>query len=428
MKFMPTFALRYGKTQIPFLYDETQFEILGGEEQTAPLTDAGIGAQLDNPIASKPLEEIVGEGESVLIVVPDATRQTACGQIVNLLVRRLIAGGTMPFNIRIIFATGIHRKVTTDEKRDLLTPFIFQRIKTLDHASKDLMQIAGLDSKQFARLGEIGGAPVELNRALTEHDHVIIIGGVTFHYFAGFTGGRKLICPGLASAATISATHALAFDCETKSRRAGVGTGILDGNAVHEAFMEAASQINPAFSINAITNDKGEATAVFCGDWHKAHRAACEFYASNHTIEIAEKRDLVIVSCGGAPFDLNMIQAQKALEMASLACNDGGTIVFLAECPDGLGRHDFLNWFEAENSAALAENLCAAYQVNGQTAWSLLRKAERFRIQIITALPENETRPMRLYKARSLEEILNGLDKKAKGYVLPFGAKFLIRD
>jgi len=421
---MPEIKLRYGKSQIPFSFEENRFEILGSEKHRPPLTDAEIGARFDNPIASKPLEEIVGTGESVLLVVPDATRQTASGQIVNLLVRRLIAGGTMPFNINIIFATGIHRKVTTDEKRELLTPFIFQRIKTLDHTAKDLMQIAGLGSNQFVNFGETGGAPVELNRALIEHDRVIIVGGVTFHYFAGFTGGRKLICPGLASEKTISATHRLAFDFETKTRRAGVGTGLLDGNAVHEAFMQVCEKINPAFSINTITNDKGEAVEILCGDWIKAHRAACEFYAANYTVEITEKRDLVIVSCGGFPHDLNMIQAHKALETASHACNEGGTIIFLAECADGLGRRDFLDWFNAGNSAQLAKNLCANYQVNGQTAWSLLRKAERFDIQILTNLPENETREMRLQKARSFEDI--SFEKRAKGYILPFGAKFLV--
>lgn len=424
---MPKIELKYGKTQIPFEYDENQFEVLGFEKQIAPLSDAEIGAKLDNPIDSKPLEEIINDGESVLIVVPDATRQTACGQIVNLLVRRLIANGTQPFNISIIFATGIHRKVTDDEKRELLTPFIFQRIKTIDHSAKDLMQIAGLDSKQFVRFGEINGTPIELNKALTEHDHVIIVGGITFHYFAGFTGGRKLICPGLASAQTISATHKLAFNCATKSRQEGVGTGLLDGNAVHEAFMQVAAKINPSFSINTIVNDKGEAVELFCGDWIEAHRTGCEFYAANHTIEIAEKRDLIIVSCGGFPHDLNLIQAHKALETATHACTDGGTIIFLAECADGLGRKDFLNWFEAENAERLAEILCANYQVNGQTSWNLLRKAERFNIQIITALPENETRRMRLHKANSFGEVLARMNENQKGYILPFGAKFLIK-
>lgn len=416
---MPTINLRYGNREIPFDYDETRFTILGNSAESVALTDVEIGERFDKPINSQTIEEIVQPSETVLIVVPDATRQTASGQIVNLLVRRLIAGGTMPFEISIIFATGIHRRVTDEEKREILTPFIAQRVKTLDHIPRDLARLVNF--------GETAaGIPIHLNRALTEYDHVVIVGGVTFHYFAGFTGGRKLICPGLASTRTISETHRLAFDCETKSRRENVGTGITDGNAVHEAFVEVASKINPSFAVNAVVNEKGEAVELFCGDWLAAHRRACEFYASGHTIEIAEKRDLVIASCGGFPHDINMIQAHKALDAASKICADGGTIILLAECADGLGRVDFLNWFEAENSQKLAEKLCEKYQVNGQTAWNLLRIAEKFNVKIITSLGENETCLMRLHKARDLEEILSKINVNAKGYILPFGAKFLI--
>ncbi len=417
---MPTIDLGYGKSTINFTFDENRFKVLGKAKPQSALTDVEIGEKLDNPIDSPTIEEIIKPNESILIVVPDATRQTASGQIVNLLVRRLIANGTMPFDIRIIFATGIHRQVTEAEKKTILTPFIAQRIKTLDHNPRDLAQIV--------RLGETENKiPIELNRALTEHDHTIIVGGITFHYFAGFTGGRKLICPGLASSRTVSATHKLAFDCEKNSRREGVATAILDGNKVHEAFMEVVQKLPPVFSINTITNDKGEAIDLFCGNWKQAHRKACDFYASQYTIEIEEKRDLVIVSCGGFPFDTNMIQAHKALEMASKACNDGETIIFLAECADGLGRKDFLNWFEAENAEALAEKLCEKYQVNGQTAWSLLKKAEKFNVQIITSLPDEETRSMRIQKAGSFNEALSEIDSKKRGYILPFGAKFLIK-
>lgn len=417
---MPTINLGYGKSTINFTFDENRFEVLGRSEENLPLTDVEIGEKFDHPIDSKPLEEIINTGESVLIVVPDATRQTASGQIVNLLVRRLIANGTMPFDIRIIFATGIHRRVTDAEKRELLTPFIYQRIKTLDHNARDLAQIVRISETD-------DGIPIAVNRALIEHDHVIIVGGITFHYFAGFTGGRKLICPGLASSQTISATHKLAFDCETKSRRTGVGTGILDGNAVHEAFAKVVSKLPPTFSVNTIVNDKGEAIDLFCGNWLTAHRTSCDFYAARHTIKIAEKRDLVIVGCGGFPFDTNLIQAHKALDTATKACADGGTIIFLAECGEGLGKSDFLNWFEVENSGALAEKLCAKYQVNGQTAWSLLKKAEKFQIYMITSLSEEQTRPSRIQKARVLEEVLLNIKPEKKGYIVPFGAKFLIK-
>ena len=414
---MPIIDLKYGRTSIPFEYDESRFEVLGRTSEKPALSDQQIGETLDSPVDSEAIENIVNPGDSVLIVVPDATRETACGQIVNLVVRRLIANGTMPHDIRIIFATGIHRKVTDEEKLSILTPFIAQRIKTLDHDARDLMQLI--------RLGETsGGIPIELNRALVEHDHVIIIGGVTFHYFAGFTGGRKLICPGLASARTISETHKLAFNCESGSRREGVDTGLLDGNAVHEAFMEVVAKIDPAFAITTIVGDTGEATDIFCGNWRSSHRAACDAYAAEHTIRIPEKRDLVIVSCGGYPRDINLIQAHKALEAASHACADGGTIILLAECSDGLGRDDFLKWFDAENSSALAEMLCKKYQVNGQTAWSLLKKAERYDVRVVTEIAEADLAKMRLGKVNVAEAMSS--TEKGPGYIIPAGAKFTV--
>ncbi|MBK9214167.1 MAG: nickel-dependent lactate racemase [Chloracidobacterium sp.] len=401
--------LKYGRGTLPLTFDESRFDVLAAPAAGASLSDAEINGRLDRPISSAPLEDLIAPGETILLVVPDATRQTAAAQIINLLVRRLIANGTAPHEMTIIFATGIHRKVSSDEKAEILTPFIYQRIKTIDHGPRDLMQLV--------RIGETsGGIPVELNRALVEHDHVVLIGGVTFHYFAGFTGGRKLVCPGLASARTIAETHKLAFDCSTLARREGVDTGLLDGNAVHEAFVEAAAMATPRFAINTIVNDAGEATEVFCGDWIDSHRAACDAYAGMHTVAIAEKRDLVIASCGGRPFDINMIQAHKALDAASRACTDGGTIVLLAECPDGLGRDDMIDWFSAANSRELAARLCEKYQVNGQTAWSLLQKAERFDIRIVTSLADEAAAAMRLRKVQTddIAALAEG-----KGFIIP---------
>jgi nickel-dependent lactate racemase len=416
---MPVIDLKYGRTPIPFEYDAQRFELLGADNEQPSLSDADLGHKLDAPIDSAPLDEIIEPGQTVLIVVPDATRQTGCGQVVNLVVRRLIANGTAAHDIRIIFATGIHRKVTAAEREAILTSFIAQRIKTLDHDPRDLVQLV--------HLGETsGGIPIEINRAVTEHDRVIIIGGVTFHYFAGFTGGRKLICPGLASSRTISETHKLAFDCQTLSRRECVENGKLDGNAVNEAFMEIVEKVPPAFSINTIVNDAGEIVRLFCGDWRSSHRAACDAYAEQHTIHITEKRDLVIVSCGGYPFDINLIQAHKALEAASQACSDGGTIVLLAECADGLGRDDFLSWFDVPNSQDLAFRLCKKYQVNGQTAWSLLTKAEKFDIQIVTATNQTEVEKMRLNKIDGAAAASLAANGGKKGYIFPNAAKIRV--
>jgi nickel-dependent lactate racemase len=415
---MPQIGLKYGKAALTLAFDEDRFQVLGHDIGKAPLTDVQIGEKLNEPIGTAPLEEIVSAGETVLLVVPDATRQTGAGQIVNLLVRRLIAAGTAPHDISIIFATGIHRRVTEEEKAEILTPFIAQRIKTIHHDATNPI-------RNF-RVGETsGGIPVELDWRLTEFDHVALVGGVTFHYFAGFTGGRKLICPGLASAKTVMETHRLAFDCERKSRREGVGTGLLDGNAVHEALMEAAAFAKPSFCVSTTVDDSGAVVDLYSGDWRESHQAACDAYGREHIIAIPEKRDLVIASCGGYPHDINMIQAHKTLEAASHACRDGGTIVLLAECSDGLGRGDFIDWFNSANPEELAEKLCENYQVNGQTAWNLMRRAEKFNIQIVTDLPEDVTRQMGLTKTdpESIAELIGG----SRGYVLPYGAKFLIQ-
>lgn len=412
---MPDMELKYGRTAMPFEYDAASVDVLAGDEDPPPLSDAELNEKLDAPIGSRTLEEIIQPGETVLFAVPDATRRAACGQVINLIVRRLIANGTTPHEMSVIFATGIHRPVTEAEKHEILTPFIAQRIKTLDHNPRDLARLVRMGTTP-------GGITVELDRAVTEFDHVILIGGVTFHYFAGFTGGRKLICPGLASSRTISATHKLAFDCDLAQRREGVGTGLLDGNAVHEAFVEAASFIKPAFAINTIVDDNGNALDVYCGDWIDSHRAACDAYAARNTIDITEKRDIVIASCGGYPHDVNLIQAHKTLEAASQACVDGGTIVLLAECPEGTGRDDFIRWFDAANSVDLGRTLCEGYQVNGQTAWSLLRKTERFDVRILTAMSDELIDKTRMKRISHLDEV-----EVANGYVLPNGARNFVR-
>ena len=415
---MQTIQLGYGREAISFNFDPTRFEVLATNHSAPSLTDGEIGLALDNPIASPSLEELVDAEDTVLIVVSDATRATGSAQIINLLVRRLIQFGVAPSDIAIIFATGIHRPVRDQEKTELLTPFIAQRIRILNHDAYDqgnLVQIGLTES----------GTPIEVNRALKEFSKVILTGAVGFHYFAGFTGGRKSICPGLASAQTIEATHMLALDFERGGRRAGVGSGLLKGNPVSEECERVAALIDPAFLVNTIVDESVRPEQVFAGHWRSAHERACEAYTATHSHRIEEKREVVIASCGGAPYDINLIQAHKALDMAAHACVDGGTIVLLAECGDGLGRPDFLKWFESEDSRALELHLREHYEVNGQTAWALLTKTERFRVHVITKLPAADALKMRMIPALSIESVISELPPDARGYIMPRGAALL---
>jgi nickel-dependent lactate racemase len=405
---MTRIELAYGRGFRTLDFDEDRFSVLNASSDSGtPLTDFEVGAAFDSPIASPPLDEIVGADDSVLIVVSDATRATGSAQVVNLLVRRLVQAGVSPARMAVIFATGIHRPVSEKEKVELLTSFITQRLRILQHDPYDPSQ-------------------VEVNSALQEFSRVFLTGGITFHYFAGFTGGRKSICPGLASAKTIEATHMLALDFERGGRKAGVGAGLLDGNAVHEECERVAALVAPAFSINTIVNTNKRAVKIFCGDWRLAHRAACEYYLDQYAVTIPAKRDVVIASCGGFPHDINLIQAHKALDMAALACNDGGTIILLAECRDGLGRPDFLKWFDATDSRALEARLVNGYEVNGQTAWALLTKAERYRVYLVSELPSDEVKRMRMIPVPTIAAVLDHAGS-GDGYILPRGAAVLPR-
>src|SRR5882762_1020687 len=159
---MPVIGLGYGRTSIEYDYDPDRFEVLAaGDEALRPLSDEEIGAALDAPIDSPPLDDLIAPGDSVLIVVSDATRATGSAQIVNLLVRRLIQNGSAPGDIAIIFATGIHRPVRPNEKSELLTPFIAQRITTIDHDADD--------PSHLTQVGVMAdGTPIKINRALKE--------------------------------------------------------------------------------------------------------------------------------------------------------------------------------------------------------------------------------------------------------------------
>jgi nickel-dependent lactate racemase len=412
--------LAYGRNLVSFKWDPDQFAVITSDANSEkPLNDFEVGEAFDAPVGSPPLDEIIDSDDSVLLVVSDATRPTGSAQIVNLLVRRLVSMGVSPSRMAVIFATGIHRRVTEQEKVELLTPFIVQRLKIIDHDAYDPARLSSFGKTQ-------GGVEIELSSALREYSRVIVIGGINFHYFAGFTGGRKSICPGLASAKTIEATHILALDFATGARQAGVGTALLDGNPVHEECDRVAALVNPAFAINTIVSPKKRAVKLFCGNWRGAHRAACEHYLDQHSVEVPTKRDVVVASCGGFPYDINLIQAHKALDMASYACNVGGTIVLLAECADGLGRPDFMKWFESADSRALATRLRSGYEVNGQTAWALLTKAETYRVCLISQLPDEEVKQMRMIPAHSLAEALEGAGGKT-GFIMPRGAAVLPR-
>src|SRR6266550_6691330 len=171
---MTEIQLGYGRGTQTFTFDDSRFQLLETNPvNEKPLTDVEIGAALSDPIDSPAIDDLCSAGDSVLIVVSDATRATGSAQIINLLVRRLIQAGVAPADIAIIFATGIHRRVTDDEKIELLTPFIAQRLRVLHHDAYDPGGLVSLGVTDC-------GTPVEVNRALKDFSRVILTSAIGF--------------------------------------------------------------------------------------------------------------------------------------------------------------------------------------------------------------------------------------------------------
>lgn len=411
--------LGYGTETIEFGYDPNRFEVLlASDSHAEPLTDDALSAAIDSPINSPRLTELVGKNDRVVCVIPDATRAAGVGRVLAQLYTRLMDRGVAPSNVSCLVGGGIHRPPTPQEIRQLLGEELAARIEVHAHHASEPAECVtlGVTSR---------GTPVALNRRLLETDHVIVVGGITFHYFAGFSGGRKGVLPGCAFEPSIQHNHKLAFDQQKMDKRAGVTSGRLEGNPVHEDMVEAVSMLNPSFLVNTVLNGDSEIAAAYAGHWRDAHLHGCAQYAAAHTVPFNEKRPLVIVSAGGHPRDLNLIQSHKAMEHASYLLTEGGTMIALAECPQGLGRDDFLDWFVPGGSRATALKLMENYKVNGQTAWGLRRKAERFRLLLVSKLDDEVVRHMGLEPHRSLASALTAAAADAPGFIMPGGLSTL---
>ena len=338
-------------------------------------------------------------GENVVIVTSDITRYSGSEIYLPLLVERLNRQGIADRDIEILIALGIHRKQTDHEHHKIVGP-LYGRIRVTDHECDDPGHLALLGTTS-------NGIRVSINRKAVEADHLILTGTIGFHYFAGFGGGRKSVLPGIASRQACMASHFAVLNPGAGSgKNPRATTGNLDGNPVHQVMLEACEMAAPDFILNTVLAPDKRIMAAFAGDWREAHEVGCRFYSEFFAFPLREKADLVIASCGGFPKDINLIQAHKSMEYASQAIHDGGVLILLAECRDGFGNSTFFNWFRYKQLDTFEAALREQYEINGQTAYSMLQKAQRFRIILVSRFPVQQVKEMGMLPAATLDEAM----------------------
>lgn len=375
--------------------------------------EAELKRALKEPIGSKRLNEIAKAGQKIAIVVDDATRDAPSELMLLPVLAELNSVGVNDEDITIIFGCGTHRSVTPEEEIKLLGNEVISRIKTISHncRSEDLVYIG--KTKTY-------GTKVKVNHIFAEADLKILLGDVGFHYYAGYGGGRKSVMPAISCSETIQHNHAMLLNSKAR-------TGILEGNPVHEDMTEAAKLSKVDFIVNVVTNSQGKLVKAFAGDMEKAFYEAKKLVDELYRVTVDRRADIVVVSAGGHPGDINLYQAYKGLDNALEVVKRNGTIILVAQCPEGHGNQVFYEWMMRYGELKKVEReIKRHFVMGGHKAYYLLKAQKNHTIILVSSLPDYYASDVfKLKTARAIndafKEALKISGTSSKVWVLPLG-------
>ena len=380
----------------------------------AGLTGAAEAARaLAEPIGTLRLRQIVRPGETVAIVTSDITRPMPTALVMPLLLDELYAGGIRPEDITLVFALGSHRKQTDEEKRKLAGERAWAEIRCVDSDPADCISYG---TTSF-------GTPVDITRCVAEADRRICLGNIEYHYFAGYSGGYKAIMPGVSTRDAIQANHSRMVLPECCA-------GALETNPLRMDIEEAGAMVGVDFILNVVLSEHKEILKAVAGDPVLAHREGCRFLDRLYRKELKEGADIVIASQGGAPKDLNLYQTQKALDNAARAVRDGGIIILIGSCREGLGEKTFEEWMTAAPSPeSLIDRIRTDFRLGGHKAAAIAMVLQRAEVILVSELEDDFVRSIFLTPAHSAQEALDLAFQKmgpgAKVLSMPYGGSVL---
>ncbi|MGI5977071.1 MAG: nickel-dependent lactate racemase [Candidatus Limivicinus sp.] len=382
---------------------------------------------LDNPIDSKPLKELVKPGETVCLVISDVTRRWQSPETyIPLIIKELEASGIRDEDMLIMSANGTHRHQTVEEHKGLITEDVYNRIKIVDHDCNDEANLKYVGTTSY-------GTPVYLDKRALECDHIILTGGVVYHFMAGFGGGRKSILPGIAGRETIMKNHNLAL-------LPGLGSGsnpevrsanLSEKNAVHADMMEACAMAKPTFLVNVVVNDNQEIIQAFAGNWKTAHEAACHLVDRMYGVPVKEKTPQVIASAGGYPKDLNFYQSIKTMSNALEITEDKGTVILVTESNEGIGNEDTRRQIaDFPTMLDREKDLRSNFSIGAFIGYLYAEAAEKYNLIAVTSLKQEDFGQCKIHAVKTLDEALE-LSRKLNGgknlrtTLMPHGANTL---
>jgi nickel-dependent lactate racemase len=397
--------LPYGSGAIPLTLPDGARRI-DLEPAKLPLPDVPekiLRRALDQPIGAPPLRELARGRRSAAILIPGKTRVAGTADTVPALLAELRAAGLSDDCISVHLATGTHEHHFESDLKQLIGEEVAGRIRCVAHACQDPETLTPLGRTR-------AGTPVAISTAVLEADLRILTGRIVPHYFAGFSGGRKALVPGVAGFDTICANHRLTL-AEERGLHPGVAPCSLADNPVHRDMVEAAAMAGPDYCLNTAHDTRGRLTFAVAGDWQAAFAAGCEIVERHFRLLVEEPVDVLITSPGGAPHDCNFMQAIKAVLNLRSVLRPGGHILWLAECGGGI-HPGFLRWATIEDDSALERAVRSDYALTGHNAIMLRRLVREAQVELHSGLPEADVRRMGFVPVASpqaaLDEIARG--------------------
>ena len=281
-----------------------------------------VRAALQNPVAGQPLRDLVPRGSSVAISVCDVTRPQPRVPMLAAIAAEL-SDLVRPEDVVVLIATGTHSVSTEAQRREMLGDEVLARWRVVDHDARNAASLRDL--------GDVDGVPVLLNREWVEADVRITTGFVEPHFFAGFSGGPKMVAPGLAGLDTVLELHSPARIADARATFA-----VVDGNPVHDAVRAIAAATGVTFSVDVLIDDRHRITHAFGGPVLEMHEIACQTARDVAMQPVDGPFDIVVTTNSGYPLDRNLYQSVKGMAAAATVVAEGGTIICAAECRDGL--------------------------------------------------------------------------------------------
>ncbi|GAB6153972.1 nickel-dependent lactate racemase [Desulfosporosinus burensis] len=419
---MNSFNLAYGKEALSFSLSSSVKvkEIEAKASQPILDIEQAILQALDHPLGTAPLIEVVRPGDKVVIIVSDLTRLWVRTDVLLPVLLDVLNGAGIPDeDISLVTATGDHRLLTLEEHNAICGARVLERVPIFDHEchAQDLVDL-GKSSR---------GTPILVNRRVWEADKVILTGGIAYHLLAGFGGGRKSIAPGVCGYEMIQQNHALALQGGGPSGiNPNIETGKMEGNPVAEDMLEIARLVGVDFILNVVVNEKKEFVYLAAGELHQAHLAGCRVTEEIFGIEIEAKAELVIVSSGGYPKDTQLYQSIKALDNASYAVQEGGVIILVSECSEGVGSQPFQEFFKDDAVEGMNSRLHADFTMPGYISLKTASICQKSPVILISSLPDELVKRVKMIPAHSPAEALQ-LASELLGrqpesvYIMPHG-------